>query len=103
MVSKKSYVKVFETKEVEVKKEVEPGEIIRVLEEMGERFDIDLVEMLKKVIEGKFDALTVEKDRPYITVHIGGLIHTVEIRVRTLDKRIEMRLPKSLDIFGKDG
>jgi hypothetical protein len=80
---------------LEVQKNVTITEAKSMLINLGTQFNIDLIDIIKKIAMKKADGFSLNKNSPYIHLYIGNGSENISIELMTSENEIKLKFPKS--------
>ena len=84
-----------ENKTSEVGKEIKLEEIKEILQKLSDQFNINVMELAKKVASHETDGFSLNKNLPYTRLYINNGSDDITIELMTLEKEMKMKIPKS--------
>jgi hypothetical protein len=87
------------TSEENVKKDIHISDAVKIISEFSNRFDVDLIGIMKKISDNKFQGFSINHNSPYAHIYIGSGLIDVVFEVMMKDSKIKLRI--SDDELGK--
>jgi hypothetical protein len=78
-----------------IEKNINLVEVFSILENLGKQFNVDLIDMARKIALKKADGFSLNKNNPYMHLYIGNGSENVAVDLMTSDKEMKMKIPKS--------
>jgi hypothetical protein len=87
-------VEMVKTNTTEFYNEFSKEDVDRLMNTVSERFSVNLMEIVKKISEGRFDGFFINGNNPYCHLFIGNGINSVSFEFKTLQEEIKIKFPK---------
>ena len=81
---------------IEIKKEITFDEVKGMLLNLGNQFNIDVIDIVKKIAMKKADGFSLNKNSPYIHLYIGNGSENIIVELATSESETKLKFPKSL-------
>jgi hypothetical protein len=78
-----------------IRKEITQDEVIKLIDGISLKFNIDVMQLVKKVASKEADGFSLNKDNPYVHLHIGNGSENITIDLMTSEKETTIKVPKS--------
>lgn len=78
-----------------MQKEITQDEAIKLIDGISLKFNIDVMELVKKVASKQADGFSLNKNSPYIHLYIGNGLDKITIELMTLENETKIKVPKS--------
>jgi len=82
--------------EAEIEKEINREETLKIIQELSMKFDVNLMNIIRKVALNKFDGFSINKNHPYTHLHIGNGLEVVYFELMGLDKEMKIKITKEM-------
>ena len=76
-------------------KEIQIEEANKIIQKIGEQFNIDIKNIIKNVADQKIDYFSLNKNSPYKRLYIGNGSGDISVRLITSGKKMKLKIPSS--------
>lgn len=78
-----------------IQKDVTDTEINELLTMINKKFDLNVMDIIKKIIKKEVDGFSLNKNNPYTHLYIGNGGENISIEIVTLENETKLKIPKS--------
>jgi hypothetical protein len=78
-----------------MQKEITQDEAIKLIDGISLKFNIDVMDLVKKVASKQADGFSLNKNSPYTHLYIGNGSDKITIELMTLENETKIKVPKS--------
>lgn len=76
-------------------KDIDMIKVDELLKSISEKFNIDIMDLIKKIASKEADGFSLNKNHPYTHLYIGNGSKNISIEVVTLENEIKLKVPRS--------
>ena len=73
---------------------IKDADVKKIIEQINLQFNIDVLELAKKIVLNKFNNFSISKYTPYTQLYVSGVMGDILINLMTLDKELKLTIKK---------